>query len=135
MCTGNGNNNRVCANEPGLELSGAQALAHQQLADYLSGGGTPLLVLCCFVWFMLVFNDLGSSLRVMRAVFRLRGPHTVISKHPTSATHEIISLSRTRVACFLAVQVYRSVLSVILLVGGTWFLLVTIDTQSLLLNT
>ena len=94
--------------------------------------GPCVLALCFFIKTMGIITEVHSTYEAIRAVLLLRGNRTIVK---ISDEIEIISISNTRVFCFLGVQLCRIVIAVWLWYGGAVFLTHTIDVPDLVLNT
>ena len=63
--------------------------------------GIVLSSLCCFLWWLILINDMWAAARVSAAVINLRGAQTRI------VNGKISSLSTRRIVYFLCVQLVR----------------------------
>ena len=108
---------RVCSGDAGLESSASQAYAYARIVAYLKtswafspGDGIMMAVLALTMWYLSIGREITTALSLMRAVWALpRGPRTVLAADgdaPLSTRFE--SVTRTRVACILAMQVSLS---------------------------
>ena len=117
------------ADDPGLEMSKAQATAFHEITDYLTGGGEWLCSLSMFIWITTVVQEVSAALRVIGATAPLRGPKTVITSDKVLKT-----VGEARVFVFVGLQLTRAALAITLGYGGAYFLARTIQLKDLLLN-
>ena len=94
---------RVCANDPSLHFSNAQAQAFRDIWAYLYKGPV-LCALCYVVWFNNVIRDVRAAVVASAAAVRLRRPGEATK---ISAANRIEALSTARVAWFVSVQVHN----------------------------
>lgn len=129
---------RVCAEEAGLEVSGAQKSAISSIKKFIGAGKgnyRPGMIMCCLcllMWTLTVSKEINDIFRFARAVVAIpRGP-THLHLSATSAHLGSISLCRCCVILFF--QVLRLALAGSLLVCGAFWLSYETDIPNLLLN-
>ena len=77
---------------------------------------------------MSIIHEISAAMQLMIAAVRLRGAATEFDGR------QIVSLSTTRVVCFLVVQTARIFIATRLGIGGMRFLSYTINLTEMLLN-
>ena len=128
----------MCADDPGLEVAGAQKAAAAQIKKFLgveSGNSRPgllMCMLCLTMWTLTVSCEINGILSLSRAVWHLPRGVTRVEISGDSAHFCAITL---RCCCFvLAVQLLRLILAGTLLVCGALWLAYETDIPNLLLN-
>ena len=71
---------RVCNNEPGLEVAGAQADAVDRITQYLEGdAGLMMAVLCVFIWGLTVAVEIKSIIHFSHCVMTIPRRHNFLN--------------------------------------------------------
>lgn len=127
---------RVCYGDPGLELSEGQSRAFSELVSYLDtnqfaviGVGPVMCVLALVLWFLCVSKEFSNIAAFVLSVMSLKR-----AKFTTLYDHCIETVTSCRVAVVLMLQLCRLVITGVLLVAGSIFLINTVSVGDLLLN-
>jgi hypothetical protein len=129
---------RVCAEDAGLEVAGAQKGAISQIKKFIGtgkGNYRPGILMCCMcllMWTLTVLREINDILQFSRAVIAIPRGHTQLILSDDTAHFASISLRR----CFFVViiQILRLVLALLLLTCGAFWLAYETDIPNLLLN-
>lgn len=109
---------RICNNDSGLELSGNQAVAHELLGNYITGGGSLMCILTIIMWLLTVAKEISACVSFCQAVYYLpRGNFTIINNEGNT----IESLCRKRHAIVIAITTCRFIVVISLgYAGAAW---------------
>ena len=133
---------RVCDGDAGLETSAAQAVQYESFARYAGASldaspfapGPCMCFVALVVWVLTIAGETNDAWAHARALFHApAGPRTLVVEGEDGASFS--SVSRGRKVAAGAVLVVRVVVCGFLAYYGGVFLAVTIDIETLLLNT
>mmetsp|Transcript_26913 Transcript_26913/g.31738 ORF Transcript_26913/g.31738 Transcript_26913/m.31738 type:complete len:850 (+) Transcript_26913:181-2730(+) len=125
---------RICNNDSGLEVSGSQAEAHQNLSGYLNGNiGVIMCALTVTIWLLTVVKELTSLSNFWRVILYIpydKEKGTQVSNEGNS----FVSISKQRRWCVLCIQLCRLAVVSSLGYAGTAWLVNTVSVTDLILN-
>ena len=130
----------MCSNDWGIAVSSEQENSYVQLVGYLGEGigigekGTVMLSLALSLWYLTQGKECRSVLNLLRTCYFV--PCKVNSELILSedGIWSITSLTLRRRLIAVLVCVVRGVISLLMVVFGTFFLVYTVDIGDLLLN-
>ena len=130
---------RVCGEDAGLEVAGAQKGAISQIKKFIGadkGNYRPGILMCCvclLMWTLTVSREINDILQFSRAVIAIPRGRTQLSLSDDDAAH-FASISLGRCCFVVVIQILRLVLAVVLLICGACWLAFETDIPNLLLN-
>lgn len=137
---------RVCeaSEADGLNVGVRQAIALEAINSYIpkdggAFGGHPGELMCCLavmVWLMSVTKELRQILNLRKTIISLlaRGCVSSGSLVRSGTSWGIDRLSKPRVVLAVLSVIYRTIVAIVLMISGIFYLVHTIDMTELLLN-
>eukprot|EP00929_Paragymnodinium_shiwhaense_P088287 TRINITY_DN4857_c0_g2_i1.p1 TRINITY_DN4857_c0_g2~~TRINITY_DN4857_c0_g2_i1.p1 ORF type:complete len:939 (+),score=123.23 TRINITY_DN4857_c0_g2_i1:407-2818(+) len=126
---------RVCdqAAHASLEFSTAQANAVEEITKYLNGfQGTGMTLVSVFCWLIFVADELRNIIAFALGIRALRTASTAMTVNESAFRIDAMSMKRKLLMCM--VLTCRVIVSALLLVIGSYFLIYTRTVGDLILN-
>jgi hypothetical protein len=133
---------RVCRSDASLYLSGTQSQHVAEINAYLHDNapfnGPLLCIAALYVWVLTVFIELNAVKDMFGALLGLPRDRTSVEfqrDRTGEGMFELKTISGGRINFIVVFNIIRSIIGFAVLVSGSWFLVVTISLEDIILNT